>query len=626
MLQNIRNNIQGVMAKIIIGLIIVPFAVFGIDSLVGGSGVVNVVEINGEDVSEQELLQAISMQKRRLMNMMGENADPNMFDDDLLREPALEQLIQQKLLLQAAEKASIGVSSKALDQAIVGMVQFQEEGQFSSQLYQNILRSNGMSMSYFKEVMGHDMVLNQLNTGLASSDFVTEKELMETAKVVGQKRSFRYFILPHKKIAESIDISDIDIEAFFQENLSDFQTENRVKLGYVEIKQQDFFKAVDEKELKLAYDLDMADFEADEERRASHILIEITDERNQEQAKALVMQLIKRINEGESFAALAAEYSGDVGSARNAGDLGFSKGDTFPDVFETALFQLEQNQLSEPVLTDSGYHLIRVTEIKGENKPSYEEHKPILKQRLQLAAAELEFVSTVEQLRDLVFNSEDLSGPAQELKLAVAQSNWVTKHSGEGVLGNRQVLKAAFSSDVLEDSNNSEVLELAADHFIVIRVVEHEQSHAKDLADVKEQIVKKLTTNRASGQVIEMAQEAVQELSAGKQLEDIARSKDYQWQVELSATRNSANIARELVSAAFDMSVVPEGKMVVKTVPMNNGDAAVLQLEKVDDGSWADFSVPQQNGMRRELQRNNATRSMEGFVGTIRELAEIKRL
>lgn len=623
MLQNIRNNIQGVIAKIIIGLIIIPFAVFGIDSLVGGGGPVSVAEVNGVEVTEQELQRAIDLQKRRLMNMMGENADPAMFDDDLLRAPALEQLIQQKLMLQAAEDASIGISSEALDQAIVNMPQFQEDGQFSPQLYQNILRSNGLTSSYFKLMLSNDMVVNQLNSGLAASDFVTEKELEETAKVVGQKRSFRYFILPYKKVASGITISDEDVNSYYEANINNFQTDNRVKLEYIEVKQQDFFKPVQPEELEQAYELEMADFQADERRRASHILLEITDERGEQQTKELAQSLVQRIKDGEDFAKLAGEFSDDLGSASAGGDLGFSSGDTFPEEFEQALFSLEHNAVSPPVLTDAGYHLIRATEISNVDKPSFDERKAVIEQRIQLAAAEVEFVAKVEELRDRVFNSEDLSDPASELELKVSVSDWVTQTTGPGVLGNKIVLAAAFSDDILQDGNNSEVLELASDHYIVIRVKEHQPPKAKPLAEVKDSIIASLTKQKASTETIKLAQEAVSELSGGTALEDIARGHDYQWQVELAVTRNSANVPRELITAAFDMSVVPEGDLVIKTVPMDNGDAAVLQLEKVEDGSWSDFSSPQQRGISAELQRNFATKSINAFISSIRSAAQI---
>ena len=628
MLQDIRSNMQGTIAKIVIGLIIIPFALFGIDSLVGGSATVNVAEVNGKEVTMQELQQVIDMQKRRLMSMLGENLDPSLLDDERLREPALNQLVQQKLLLQAAERESIGVSAQAIDQEIVNMPQFQEDGKFSAQLYQNVLRSNGMTMSYFKEMLNNELLLKQLNSGVAASDFVTEKELTEIAKVVGQKRSFRYFVLPFKKVADDIEVADDDIAAHYDENIQEFQTEERAKLEYISVKQQDYAENVQisDDEIKQAYDLEMADFKADEERRAAHILIEVNDDRDKEQARQLAEGLAKRISDGEEFAALAKEFSDDVGSAANGGDLGFTAGGIFPETFEDALFELTLNQVSEPVLTDSGYHLVQLTQINEIDKPTLEERKPVIKQRLQLAQAEIQFVAAVEQLRDLVFNSEGLADPAEELDMTVQTSDWVTRLSGPGELGDRKVLVAAFSDEVLEDGNNSEVLELAADHFIVVRVAEHEPSKARELADVKDTIVEKLTQKQASGKVIEMAQQAVSELQEGKLLEDIARGNDYQWQVQLSVTRNAANVPRELLSAAFDMSVVPDGQMVIKTVPMNNGDAAVVQLEKVEDGSWSDFTPPQQRGITAELRRNAEAKSMQGYVSTIRENAEIKIL
>ncbi len=623
MLQNIRNNSQGLVAKFIIGLIIIPFALFGIDSLVGGGGPATVATVNGEDITLQELDQAMTLERRRLLNRMGEEGDPSLLTDELIRGPVLDRLIQQKLMMQVAADESVVVSSVAIDQAIVSMSQFQENGQFSAQLYQNILRTSGYTPSYFKKLMADDMATNQLSAGIAGSDFVTESELGQVAGIVGQQRSFRYFILPKAKVAAQVDVDDQEVQDYYEANIDSYQSEDSVKLEYIELRQQDFFKPVSADALQQAYEEDMESFSMQEERRVSHILVEVNDDRDEAAAKVRIESLKAKLANGDAFEELATEFSDDRGSARNAGDLGYTQGDTFPAEFEAALSDLALNQVSEPVLTDAGFHLIKATEIKQGDKPSLEDRKPVLTQRIQLAAAEVDFIKAVENLRDLVFNSEGLSSPAKELSLEVAQTGLISRTTATGTLAKPQVLAAAYSTDVLEDGNNSEVLEIATDHFIVVNVLEHQPPAAKPLEQVKAEIVAKLSAMESTELALKMAEDSIAALSSGKALEDVAKSGGYEWQVQQNVERNNASVDRSLLTAIFAMPAVTEGSPLNKAVSLSNGDVAVVQLEEVEDGSWAQLSIAEQRGLKSELERNSSTRSMNSFLSFLRENAEI---
>ena len=622
MLQNIRDNSQGLVAKFIIGLIIIPFALFGIDSLVGGGGPAAVATVNGEDITLIELDQVLNLERRRLLNRMGENADPSMLTDELLRGPVLDNLIQQKLLIQAATDESVVVSPVAIDQAIVSMSEFQESGQFSPQLYQNILRSNGYTPAYFKQLMSNNMATNQLNAGIAGSAFVTEAELGLVASIVGQQRSFRYFILPRDKVASQISIDDQQVQSYYEANIESFQSEDQVKLEYIELKQQDFFKPVSEDILQQAYEEDMESFVTQEERRVSHILIEISDEAA---AKVRVESLVAKLNNGESFEALATEFSDDRGSARNGGDLGYTQGDTFPAEFEAALAKLAVEQVSAPVLTDAGFHLIKVTEIKRGDKPSFDDRKLVLTQRIQLAAAEAEFIKTVENLRDLVFNSEGLSVPAQELSLELNQSGLIGHSTASGSLANTQVLAAAYSADVLEDGNNSEVLELASDHFMVINVIEHQPPAAKPLTKVKAGIIARLSAEQSTELALKLSEDFIAALSSGISLEEVAKAEGYEWQVQQNVTRNTGSVEPGLLTAIF--AIPSAGNTVVnKAVSLTNGDVAVIQLEEVESGSLEQLSIAERRGLKQELERASGSRSMANFISLLRNNAEINIL
>ena len=624
MLQKIRDNSQGTLAKIVIAIIIVPFALFGIDSLVGGGGQVTVATVGGEDITELHLQQEIYLQKRRLLNQMGENADYSLLDDNVLRAPALENLINKQLLVQAAAERGVAVSSAVVDQAILAMPSFQQDGQFSVQLYENILRTNGYSPGLFKKVISEDMLIAHLNNGIGASDFVTEKELDDLAKIIAQKRTFRYLTIPVAGFAEGVSVSDQEIQAYFDEHADNFQTEEQVKLAYIELKRSDFYNDVSEDMLRAAYDEEMENFSAQEERRVSHILYEITDQRDEEQSLVVAKEALEKISQGASFEELAREQSEDIGSAEMGGDLGFTSGDTFPPAFEDALAGLAEGEISEPVITEAGVHVIKATEVKLAEKPDFESYKPVLTERLQSVSAEEELLSVVENLRDIVFNSEDLMEPAKELSLTVQHSDWVSRSTSEGVLSDSRIITAAFSEDVLKNGNNSDVFELTKDHFVVVRVDEHKPVAQKPLESVEGDIKQTLLAQAVATLAMAKASAIEAAIKGGAELEKVAEDNGYDWHIEADAMRNKLTLNLELLRAVFEMPAPDAESIQTGRVTLGNKDIAVVKLDSIVAGSLDQFSKPERANIRKQLQENASKQDIAGFVESVRQQSEIK--
>jgi len=624
MLQNIRDNIQGVMAKIIISIMIVPFAFFGVDSLLGsGGGQLNVASVNGEDIAAFELEQAITNQKNRLLSMMGNNADPALLDDSLLEKPALNQIIQSNLLLQLARSNALGIAPEILDQSILAMSQFQLDGQFSAQLYENVLRSNGYTPSFFKQKLTEDMLISQINTGLAGSNFSTEKDTVEIAKIVAQQRNYRYLTIPLAEISGDLQVADSDIESYYQSNSAQFQTPDRVKLAYIELKTSDYFEPIDEQQLRDAYALENTDTVAATERRTAHILVEIGEERDQSQALEAIVALQQKLVGGAVFSDLAREFSEDAGSATAGGDLGFTRGDTFPESFEQALATLAVNEISEPVLTDSGYHLIMATEVNESEIASYDDRRPVLQARLQQDRARGAILTTVEELKDTVFNAEDLVEPAAQLNLSRSESGWISRQEAPQPLSAVQVLAAAYSDEVLVEGNNSEVIELSQDHFIVVRVLERDQPHTKALDQVSEVIRQRLVKEQSIVQAQLVAEEIVVEL-ASRAMADIARERDYPWEVQLNTTRSKPASNREVQQLAFAMPELIGSAAVSEVKTLSNGDVVILSLESVVDGQLSDLSSAEQRSLAGEITQNYASHGFNVFLQSLRAEADVQ--
>ena len=623
MLQDIRHNIQGTTAKIVIGLIVVSFSIFGIESILVGGGGSSVAEVNGEEVTPQELQQAVNTQKRRLIAMMGDNIDPAMLDDEVLSAGALENLINRKLLMQSAEAMDLAVSEREIGRVIGSMEQFQIDGEFSPQLYTSVLSSAGYTPGYFKQTLRDDITLNQLSGGLAGSEFATPLERSLNARLGAEQRDLRYLTIPLDKFVNDQVATEEEIEAYYKANPNDFQTAESVVLEYIELSAEDFRAPVDETAVQEAYRLEVDNAQYKTENRVSHILFEAGADESAEEVQARIDAARARLAEGVDFAEVAREFSDDVGSSTMGGDLGFSSGDAFPPEMEDAIAGLELNTVSDPVKTDAGIHLIKVTERREGSPPTLEELRPQLEDQLQLAAARVELLRTVEQLRDLVFNAESLDGPAAELDLEVQRSEPVTRTQSEGLFAHPALAAAAFSEEVLDEGHNSDVIELSGDRFVVLREHNHSLPEVMPLAEVRDDIAAIITENKARAMVAAEAGQAVRQLRNGADPEQVATSTGYEWQTELAASRRSTTVPNDVLSHAFSMPRPGAGETVVDYIMGSGGDARIIALEKVEEGRYDELEQTQQALLEQQISREYAELLNREFIGGLRAGADI---
>ena len=626
MLLDIRKNLQGTMAKVIVAIIVVPFALFGIESLLSGGGVQYVAEVNGEGISAVELQQQVNQQKRRLLMTMGESIDPSMLDDQMLAGPALDFLIQKELLMQAASGYGLVVSDADLGEFIAGMEVFQTAGQFDPALYRRVISDQGYSPAGFQEALREDLVMSQLRAGLASSEFVTPLELEQVATINDEQRDIRYMILPMEVFRGDAEVGENEILSWYEDNQDNFMTPETVELEYIELRAQDFIKPVEEEKLREIYELEKDNYAAAEERRVSHILFEQGEDETEAELQARINVAEERLASGdEDFAALAQELSDDIGSASLGGDLGYTNGEVFPAEMEEVITGLALNEVSTAVRTDAGWHLIKLTEIQDAESRSFEDVRLELSSQLQQDQASRELVKTVENLRDLVFNADDLAGPAAELELTVSRSGEITRDQREGLFANPRLSAAAFAGEVLNDGYNSDVIEIAAEHFVVLRVATHSLPEVKPLEQVREEVVAALAEDIARAAIRERAATLLGDLRAGASIEELALANGFDWQVELAARRNNAAVPASLLRRAFQLPAPAEGQSTFEYVQNDDGDIEMFELVRVSEGDASRIGDAQRRNLNTRLTGEASRRTDDYFQQQLRSGADIVR-
>lgn len=599
MLQDIRKNVvQGTAAKIVVGLIVISFAFFGIESILVGGGGNEIAEVNGDPIYPQQLQQALDTQKRRLISMMGENLDPAMLDDERLGPQALEALISRRLLMQSAVEKGLMISNPEIGALVASMEQFQVDGVFSPEVYKSVLSSAGYTPAYFRQSLHDDLLVGQLRSGIAGSEFVTPAELVVNTRVISEQRDLRYFSIPRENFSSMSQVTDAQVEAYYNANQDYFRTPESVDLDYLELTLDSFFEPVAESAVVEAYELFKMESQFQPQNRVSHILFEAGAEGDVAQR---IAQAQERLDSGSSFAVVATEFSDDVGSADKGGDLGYTSGDTFPAPMESAIAQLEQGVISEPVETDAGTHLILVTERKDGEAASLKDMRKELRERIQADEARIVLLRTVESLRDLSFNAEDLEYPAKELDLTVAQADAVKRSQNEGLFSNSTLLDAAFSEDVLLSGNNSEVIELADNRFVVLSVRNHNQPTVKPLSAIRDEVLAVVAEETARAEVLAQAGQALEQLRAGVALEQLTESQGYELQVELGVNRRSSVLPPEVLRRVFELPVPQAGSPAADFVMVPNGDAVIIELLQVNTGDYKSLPAAEQSQLQQAL-------------------------
>ncbi|NNB03101.1 SurA N-terminal domain-containing protein [Pseudomonas fragi] len=582
MLQNIRDNSQGWIAKTIIGVIVALMALTGFDAIFQATSTSqDAAKVNGEEITQVELSQAVDMQRRQLLQQLGKDFDSSLLDEKMLREAALKGLIDRKLLLQGAKDAKFSFSEAALDQVILLTPEFQEDGKFSPERFDQVIRQLGYGRLQFRNMLGEEMLIGQLRAGLAGSGFVTDEQVNAFARLEKQTRDFASLNI--KADPAAVKLSDAEIKAYYDEHAKEFMTPDQVVIDYIELKKSSFFDqvAVKDDELQALYQKEIANLA--EQRRAAHILIEVNDKVSDEQAKARIAEIQQRLAKGESFEALAKEISQDPGSAANGGDLGFAGPGVYDPVFETAVYGLKQDQVSEPVRTSFGYHLIKLLGVEAPQVPSFASLKDKLTHDLKTQQVERLFVDATKQLEDSAFEASDLAQPAQELKLTVHTSAPFGREGGDGVTANRAVIQAAFSTEVMDEGANSTALELDPETVVVLRVKEHRKPEQLPLEAVASSIRAQLVKEHASAAAKTRAEEIIKELRDGKL--PLNQPIDGQsWKVQEAVARGQEGIDPAVLQAVFRMpKPAAKDKPTFGSVTLADGTVVVLRLNGVND-------------------------------------------
>lgn len=621
MLQDIRDNSQGVVAKVIIGFIVAIFALFGVDSIMNGFITSPpVAEINGEEITEAQL----QVNTQNLLNSIGGNADS--LDEGLLEQIALSQILEEVLLRQSAQNSNMAVSSNRVDRSIIENPQFQINGVFDGDLAVRTMASQGFSVPVYRETLQQQMLLSQLANAYTSSAFVTNTELEKIAGLSAQTRDFRYLSIPLGTRTLGTAISDSEIQAYYDENQADFTQPETVSVSYIVLDKNIVSEEIelDEGAVQAQYEIERAAFEGSAEKRASHILFEVGGDLSEDEALELATSAKQRIDAGEDFGAVALEMSTDTVSAEEEGDIGYTDGSAFPEAIEAALEALSVGDVSGPVISDFGVHIVKLTEDSENVFQDFDEVAARIERELKSSEVELIYGERLGDLSNLAFETGDLETISQELGLDILVSGAFGRTGSSGIFADPTLIAAAFSEEVLLEGNNSEVIEISPSQSVVLNVLEFNEAAVLPLEEVEPEIAVILRTEMERQAVQELSDQILSSIENGGSVDQLLADNQIEWLTEQGANRAATSVNREILAQVFSMSLGADDAAVYDNLVLSNDTAVIIELNSINAGSIASLAQIDRENMVSSMVSDLGNSDFQAYMSNLQENADIK--
>ena len=591
MLEDIRESSQGLTAKIILGLIILTFAVAGIGSYTNSVDT-SVATVNGEKISQQEFNKAYQAQRNRMAQQFGEMFDTLSNDSNYManfRQGVLDNLINEKLIDQSAQSLSIRVSDERIKETIREMPEFQVDGVFDNNRYLAIINQAGFyQSSSFRDYLRVEMTRRQLSQALVATEFNLPYQETLQQNLQNQTRDIRFATVSAKQFETEVEVSDEEIKTYYQTNQVRFENKEKVKVNFIRLNVDEIAKEIEvsDDDVKAYYQENIASYTQAEQRRVSHILIEFTEGESDSEANAKTQAetVLARIAQGEDFAELAKELSSDTFSGENGGDLDFIEPGVMDASFDEAAFALTTvGETTELVKTSFGYHVIKLTELKAEVIQSLADIKDELHSKVSNEKAQEKFYTLTQDMARVSFEFPDsLDDAASEINAKVETSEWLSHTGNAAPFDNAKVVEAAFSELVLQENMNSDVIEVSDTVSLVLRLNTHQEANVKPLEEVEGQIKTILTSQKATEKAQTTIDALLAQFKAGEDITEQLTKSYASFTSKEKVARYSADLDQSITREAFVLPHPEEGSVSASTVALSNGDLALVEVQAVN--------------------------------------------
>jgi len=631
LIQAFRDNVPKWITGVILALLVIPFALWGINSYFTASSDNSVATVNGDAITPGDYQRAYQNQYQRVQQMYGAAFKPELIDEKKLRQQTLDMLVNQTLLDQRIAKDHYTVGDAQLVESIQKMPAFQADGKFSPQAYRNVLTSVGINPAQFEHDQRQQLVVDRFAGSIQNSAIATPAELALQLALQNQQRQIAYLTVSSKRFLAGAQASDADIQAYYKAHQAEFMTPEKVSLSYVELDEAQLAKQAQptDADLQALYQQQLDKYKQGETRTARHILIAVngSDPKLDAAAKAKAEDILKQLNAGADFAKLAAQYSDDKGSGRQGGELGDVPRGEMVKPFEDALFGMSKpDQIVGPIRTQFGYHIIQLEKINAAQVKSFAEVKPQLIADYQKKTADDKYFALGDQLANLAYeHPQSLDEVSKQLNLPIQTVDDVTRDAGTGIGSNADVRKAAFSDQLLTQGNNSEPIQLGPNHAVVMRVKGHTPSEAIPLAVVKDKIAALVKQQQADDATTKLAASLLDSLKKGGDPATLAKGNPGVTLVSPGfVSRNQKDVPPQVLATAFSTPAPVAGARAYASVALADGDQGVLVLSAVKPGDAGTLTDQARLGAMNGISRQDGNQEFAAYLAYLRQQGKVQ--
>jgi len=619
----VSNNKR--LMQVILALIVLPFAFFGIDSYFRSGTGGDVVAVVGDyKITQAEFSQSMRERQESLQRMAGGRVDPAMLDSNELRFAVLDNLVQQRLMFERAARVGLMITDRQIQEIVAGIDAFKVDGKFSYERYEELLKAQGMSPITFEQRVRQDLITDHAAHPYVASTFVSRSEAAGLLRISEQQREISYFTLTTDRFLPQVKLDADAAKKYYDSHQEEFRTPEQVRIEFVVFSGEGLLAQIQPPvaEVRKAYDENLKRFEVKEARQASHILImaDATAE-SKKKAKARADEIYAQVSKNpKDFAALAKQNSQDPGSAANGGDLGFFERGSMVKAFDDAVFSMKPGDISQPVETEFGYHIIRLAGIREGKAKSFEEARPEIESELKKQLASRKYAELAESFSNTLFEQSDSLKPAADLiKAAPQKSGWISRNGAENaLLGNPKLLQAVFHDDVLKNKRNTEAIEVASGVLVAARVLEHKPSAVQSFDQVSAALIKKLTLQQAAQLA---AQEGRARLTAIREGKDAGKDAQIVWSAPQLASRGDPKgMPVDALRQAFktDVSKVPA----YAGVEVAGGNFMLIRISKVQEA--AEGARDKQNAIAQTLRQVSGQAELAAYLASLKLKSDVK--
>jgi peptidyl-prolyl cis-trans isomerase D len=629
MLQNMRDGAGKWIVWVIIVILIIALGLWGISYyfMDGGAQTPPVAKVNGTAISQDELSNAYNRLRQTQPKLFTE---PNA--SSTIKKQILENLVSEEVLYQSASDMGFAIGTAQLDDYLAQVPAFQENGKFSQARFNMILNRLMYTPAQFMQSLQKSAVISQLQNGIAASAFAMPSEVKQFAELLTQKRDIGYMLIPLKRFMDKVVVSEQQIKNYYQQNSKDYQSPEKVSINYVEITPQSIEAAIKPTAAALMsyYENNQSNYTTPARWHVAHILLNVPENADSKQLEALKAKLTSiraEAEKGESFAALAKKYSNDIVTANNGGEMPWFTAGNLGPVFENTVAALKVGEISAPVQTQYGYELIKLLAVDKQNVKPYsavesEVKAAYLSQQMHKIMADKQ-----DTLSNITFeNPNTLAPAAKQLNLEVKTSDLFTrKGESSGLLANPNIIATAFSDDVLQQSNNSDVLTLKDGTLVVLRVNKHVPATEVPLTEVSTEIKTTLQKQQAEKDAAAFAQSLIPQMKTSRAATDVALQHQLEWVTKPDVTRISKGIDPQILQQAFTMSGPQDQQALsLQGLALSNGDYALVGVSKVIIANDETLSKDRLTRFEQQAENTMAASSYAAIVKMAKDRAKVK--